>query len=92
MRLTFTVNALTEVLIIGDEDTIFRERFLDDVKVVHAARLIIHGANIMSALPEPSRGSRSCAFIHEEAHQAGSIVNGMKRVLCRDWAANNRQA
>jgi hypothetical protein len=51
VRLAFTVDSLTEVLVIRDEDPIVGECFLDDVTVIHATRFLVHRQDIVSTLP-----------------------------------------
>lgn len=53
---------------IGYQNPIPREGLLDDGVVIQTSRLIVHGENFVSLLPQPFRNGGSDTFIYEETH------------------------
>jgi hypothetical protein len=51
MKAAVSIDLVSEILVIGDENPVFMKSFRDDCVVVHSSGLVEHGKNIMVMIP-----------------------------------------
>jgi hypothetical protein len=64
VRSPLTIDPLSRTLVVGDQNPLFDESFLDDRVVVHSPSFVIDGKDIVPLLTEPMRHVGAGAFIH----------------------------
>jgi hypothetical protein len=68
MRMSFPIDLLPKVLVIGYQNPILRKGFLDDGFIIQTTCLIVYGENLVQLFMQPFCNGRPSALIHKETH------------------------
>ncbi len=99
MGVAVAIDFVAEILVVGDQNSLFIKRPLNPFFVVRTTMLVKSGNDIVTLVSQPACDAWSRAFIHHESHrpnplslQTGSAISGMNAVLSREAFANSKHA
>jgi hypothetical protein len=69
VRQPLTVNLLSEILVIGEENPVFGKGSLNHFLVVYASCFFIDGEDIVLLSPKPTCDGRASVLIDKKAHE-----------------------
>lgn len=99
MGMAVTIDLVAEILVVGDQNSLFIKRPLNPFFVVCTTMLVKSGNDLMALASQPVCDAWSRAFIHHESHrpnplslQTGSAISGRNAVLSKEAFANSKHA